>query len=346
MAKRIALFNHKGGVSKTTTTFHLSWMLAQKGYRVLMVDADSQCNLTGLILGEKFEQFYEEKNPNNLKDAVNFAFKARPRIIKAVECQSIKEREGLFLLPGHLNLSEYEITLGLAQSLSNAIYTLQNIPGAFSYLFEETAKKYDIDYILIDLNPSLGAINQNLVMTSDYFLIPTSADFFSVMALESMATVLPQWYHLSKKAMSMEMLTEDATYPLPKIIPKFLGVLIQKYALDNVEPYKPVKRFQVWIDKINDCVVKKLVPALATSEMMLNEKRYQNNYSLAGIPDYTNLGALHQNHRVPIFTLNENQINNTGNALANAKARCKKFEIIYSELADQIIELTSNGTNA
>ena len=37
MAKQIALFNHKGGVSKTTTTFHIGWMLAAKGHRVILV---------------------------------------------------------------------------------------------------------------------------------------------------------------------------------------------------------------------------------------------------------------------------------------------------------------------
>ena len=53
MAQRIALFNHKGGVSKTTTTFNLGWMLASKGKRVVLVDADPQCNLTGIVLGFK-----------------------------------------------------------------------------------------------------------------------------------------------------------------------------------------------------------------------------------------------------------------------------------------------------
>src|SRR5664279_3280047 len=51
MFKIISMFNHKGGVSKTTTTFNLAWMLASKGKRVLMVDADPQCNLTGIVLG-------------------------------------------------------------------------------------------------------------------------------------------------------------------------------------------------------------------------------------------------------------------------------------------------------
>jgi cellulose biosynthesis protein BcsQ len=51
MTKVISIFNHKGGVSKTTTTFHLGWMLARLGHRVLLVDADPQCNLTGVTLG-------------------------------------------------------------------------------------------------------------------------------------------------------------------------------------------------------------------------------------------------------------------------------------------------------
>lgn len=50
MARIIALFNHKGGVSKTTTTFNLGWALADRGHRVLLVDTDPQCNLTGMVL--------------------------------------------------------------------------------------------------------------------------------------------------------------------------------------------------------------------------------------------------------------------------------------------------------
>ena len=51
MVKSICMFNHKGGVSKTTTTFNLGWSMASKGKKVLMVDLDAQCNLSGLVLG-------------------------------------------------------------------------------------------------------------------------------------------------------------------------------------------------------------------------------------------------------------------------------------------------------
>ena len=56
MAKRIVFFNHKGGVSKTTTACNLGWKLAE-GDRVLLVDADPQCNLTSLII-ENFDSYY------------------------------------------------------------------------------------------------------------------------------------------------------------------------------------------------------------------------------------------------------------------------------------------------
>lgn len=122
MAIQIALFNHKGGVSKTTTTFHLGWMLAEKGYRVVVVDADPQCNLSGLILGFKgdrdFEHFYTQEKERNIHAGLAPAFESQPRAIGAVECLPVEGRDGLYLLPGHIGLSEYEVTLGIAQELS------------------------------------------------------------------------------------------------------------------------------------------------------------------------------------------------------------------------------------
>ena len=82
MAKRIALFNHKGGVSKTTTTFNLGWMLAQQGNRVILVDGDPQSNLTGLVLGyggpSELEEFYSREPDRNFRSGLAPAFESRP----------------------------------------------------------------------------------------------------------------------------------------------------------------------------------------------------------------------------------------------------------------------------
>jgi hypothetical protein len=80
-AKLISFFNHKGGVSKTTTTFNLGWALAETGKRVLIVDGDPQCNLTGTALGlnddDAFEDFY---NQNAQANVVPFPCRVKSRV--------------------------------------------------------------------------------------------------------------------------------------------------------------------------------------------------------------------------------------------------------------------------
>jgi cellulose biosynthesis protein BcsQ len=92
------------------------------------------------------------------------------------------------LVPGHVGLAEDEVSLGIAQQLSESVQALKNLPGSFHHLFQLTAAKYDADFVLVDLSPGLGSINQNLVATADFFIVPTSPDIFSVMALDSLTS--------------------------------------------------------------------------------------------------------------------------------------------------------------
>ncbi len=152
MHKTIALFNHKGGVSKTTTTFNLGWMLAEKGHRVVMIDTDPQCNLSGLVLdhdsAEDFESFYSKRPNANVKASLAPAFESQPKPIEAGVCIEVSGRKGLYLIPGHVNLSEYEVTLGIAQELSGSIQALKNLPGAFHFFVAKTADAIKADYVL------------------------------------------------------------------------------------------------------------------------------------------------------------------------------------------------------
>ncbi|RKZ39791.1 MAG: hypothetical protein DRQ49_10380 [Gammaproteobacteria bacterium] len=351
MVKRIAMFNHKGGVSKTTTTFHLAWKLAEKGKRVVMVDADPQCNLTGIIIDQdKLESLYKNKQ-NNIKDNLTPAFKAQPRLIKPVECIEVKGVDGLFLLPGHIGLAEYEVTLGIAQQLSSSIFTLQNIPGSFSYLLEKTADKYNADYIIIDMNPGLGSINQNLLMTSNYFIIPIAPDYFSIMALKSLISILPQWYKWSQKAGAMKTLTEDAEYPFPDdLYPKLLGIVIQRYTM-----YKgnPARNFQKWIDDIYDVVEKQFIPKLQEIEMTFSSQTYKSidnekPYCLSEISDFSTLAAVSQREKTPVFALTDKQLKEakqTGIVGERQQKRLVKFKEIFSKFAERVIKLTNDESS-
>ena len=54
--KIISVFNNKGGVGKTTLTYHIAQSMCEMGYKVLMIDGDPQCNLTIYSLGQDYIQ--------------------------------------------------------------------------------------------------------------------------------------------------------------------------------------------------------------------------------------------------------------------------------------------------
>ena len=349
MANQVALFNHKGGVSKTTTSFNLGWMLAEQGHRVVLVDADPQCNLSGLVLGfrgeREFENFYAQETQRNIRAGLAPAFESQPKAIQAVDCVPVAGRDGLFLLPGHIGLSEYEVTLGIAQELSATLQALQNLPGAISYLLELTAAAHKADIVLIDLNPSLSSINQNLLMSSDFFLVPASPDYFSLMAMESLAKVLPRWHAWSERAKSSQVLAE-ATYPYPKKTPRLLGTVIQKF---RPRRGAPTIGFQAWIDSISEKVQTRLYPELERLGMTLKLEDYQAvdglwpSLCLSQIADFNTLIAKSQDASTPVFALTDAQLGSVGTVLLAEQGKREEFRSDFSDLATKVVNLTSHA---
>ncbi len=346
MAAKIALFNNKGGVSKTTTCFNLGWMLASRGAKVIMVDADPQCNLTGMVLDlsgeDALEEFYQKNPGRNLKEALEPAFKSRPKPLEPVECVSVVGQENLYLIPGHVSLAEDETSLGISQQLSESLMGLRNLPGSFNHLFEITAEKYDADYILIDLSPGLGSINQNLVATSDFFLVPCSPDVFSVMAMDSLARVIPSWLKWAKRAANLEAL-RDADYPFPEPKLKFLGVLVQRFRMKN---QKPTQAFQNYFEKLDEVVKDVLVPALDAENIMLAVTDYEevgmgDSYQLAQIQDFNTLIADSQEVRKPVFALTKDDLGSKGFVWETQQENIERFKGQFDELASRIETLTS-----
>ena len=170
------------------------------------------------------------------------------------------------------------------------------------------------------MNPSLSSINQNLLMTSDFFIVPTSPDFFSVMAIESLSTVIPCWHAWSQRA-KQNLTLKSAAYPYPDKTPRFVGTIIQKY-----RPRKgsATVGFQRWIDSINDRVANELVKTLKPLGMLLPEANYQQvpdllpNYCLAQIADFNTLIAKSQDHKTPVFALTDEQLGHVGTVLVSS----------------------------
>lgn len=327
-AKTIILFNHKGGVSKTLTTFNLAWMLTSKGKKVLVVDCDPQCNMSALFLGENFDDYYlnTETRYMNVKDALRVAFESRPEPIKAIDCVTSPKNTNLYLLPGHMDLSEFEPSLSLAMNSNNAMTALQNLPGALYRLVSLCAEKYDIDFVFIDLNPGLSSLNQVSFTMSDRFIVPTNPDPFSLMALKTLLKVLPRW---KQWADSTTPILQDASYPLPVAEMKFVGEISQRF---NRRNSKPTASYQAMIDEIKTFVNDDFSKTLQSHGMICPFL----DYHLADIPDF---GAMLQKANelgVPVFALNDNEIPG-GASFANTTAKRDEIKDIFSNLADVLL---------
>lgn len=343
---KIALFNHKGGVSKTTTSFNLGWKLAEKGHKVLLVDADPQCNLTGMVSGysgiDDLKSLYgDDEGTATIYAGLAPAFDAQPREIEAVATIAVEGRERLSLMAGDIRLAEYETTLGIAQELSGAIQALKNLPGSLNFLIERTAESLGADFVIIDLSPGLGPINQNLVSTSDYIVIPAAPDFFSVMAIDSLARVLPRWSAWARQAAALPVL-RDATYPFPEPKLKVLGTIVQKY---RPRTGQPAASFQRWIDEISDVVEKRLVPALSAADLLPQPEVYskvgvsRKDLCLAQIPEFNSLIAISQDNLTPVFALTEEQLKAGGSVLENWLKSRDSFNVQFEELTDRILTM-------
>ncbi len=345
MSKTICLFNHKGGVSKTTTAFNLGWMMALKGKRVLLADFDPQCNLTGMVMGFKgvddLAAIYSATPPNNVKDGLAPAFESQPRQIAPVECVEVPGNDNLLLLPGHIGLAEYETTLGIAQELSGSLLALRNLPGSLHFLLNETAAKYHADFVLVDMSPSLGPLNQNLLTTSDYFLVPLHPDYFSSMALSSLAKVLPRWKSWAVTAYEIEALT-SADYPFPKPNITFIGAVVQKY---RPRSGRASKAFQRWIDQLILGLKDTLVPALDKAGMV-DPKLFRDRLGiepwtpLLEVADFNSLIALSQEYQVPVYALTAEQTTQKGAVWEQTEASMNVFREAFSSCADKLFTLT------
>ncbi|MCV7472740.1 AAA family ATPase [Micrococcus luteus] len=366
----ITFFNHKGGVAKTTNAFHLGWKLAEGGARVLLVDADSQCNLTGLAMGltppdveddssddevglasgapgefvefqKKTVKFWEEVKDENIYSALAPVFNSEPVPLRPVECRRVSGNENLFLLPGSLDFASFESDLALAHSLQGSLGSQRNLPGAIYALLTRTGEALGADYLIVDVSPSLGAINQNIVAISDQVIIPCSPDYFSQMALSSLKSILPSW-----KAAALELShrpqIQAATYPFPEPKFKFGGIVISRYVIYKK---KPARAFRAWIDNVIAECRDELVPALGAAGLLFAEENYRDagmlpDYTLAQVREFNSLRPKSQLYGVPTFALTKEQIGLKGRSLDNSLDQVEESNQVFSEFARKVQSLT------
>lgn len=215
--KILTVFNNKGGVGKTTLTYHMAHALAEIGQKVLMIDLDPQCNLTVYSLDEDVigdiwipeDPFIEDFKAarEKIEDSVFQKLTANPRSIhfslKPIEDGTgelkslpppVNLKGNLDIIPGRLTLHTFESKV--AERFSSvysgdplAIRTATSVRA----MAEEYARIYLYDIVIIDTSPSLGALNRNILSQADAFIIPGNPDLFSVYGIRNIGAALSLW---------------------------------------------------------------------------------------------------------------------------------------------------------
>lgn len=225
--KTISVFNNKGGVGKTTLTFHLAHALAEQGFRTLLIDLDPQCNLTiyGMDQDALHDIWKEEddfvadfKSAQQKLTASEFSklisqTRSIHFLLKPVE-DGIDDlpslppprqlANNLDLIPGRLTMHLYEDAVArrwseVYQGDPLAVRTVTR-PRELAIAY---AQQFGYDFVIMDTSPSLGTLNRLVISTTDGFLIPCMPDMFSLYGIRNIGNALTVWkkqfdtiYHL------------------------------------------------------------------------------------------------------------------------------------------------------
>lgn len=301
MAKRIVFFNNKGGVGKTTLVYHVAYMLNQLDYNVLVADFDPQTNLTALFLPQsRLEEIFLENNTPTITDIIRPVIEGES-MSDEVYTETITTdlfQKPIHLLLGNLALSIYEDNLSDAwtKCLNGDVYAFK-VTGVFDKILTKISEKHNIDYVLIDIAPNLGAINRAVLIASDFVVMPVAPDLFSLQGVKNLGKTLENWINGWNDRYNRNPKTE-ISLPNAKMLP--VGyIAMQHIAKEN----EPVKAYLAWQDRIPYTYKKYVLKEnIAPSEEGKLKVKDDEN-CLGAIRHYYSLMPMAMQARKPMFLL-------------------------------------------
>jgi chromosome partitioning protein len=298
----VALFNNKGGVGKTTLTYHLAHMLQRLGKNVLAVDLDPQSNLTAAFLDdEKLELIWQESDGSmqssghgDAECATTIAAAVRPIMEGTGDirpCEPLQIVDGLWLLAGDLTLSAFEDRLSEAwpKGFTGDPAALRTTT-AFHRIIQIAGQQVRADVVLIDVGPNLGAINRAALLAADTVLVPLAADLFSLRGLSNLGPTLRMW-RKTWHAKVLPDLPPRIEAPPGRMIPLGYVIMQPTMRLD-----RPVKAYRRWLDRIPQVFASAVLDGLETNAST-------NSYEIATLRNYQSLMPLSHDARKPMFDL-------------------------------------------
>lgn len=318
----LAFFNNKGGVGKTTLLYHLAWMFADMGKRILVADFDPQANLTSMFLTEpELEKLWD---PDNTQDQSVMA-PLSPIIrglgdIGRTPLQRIAPN--IRLIPGDLNLSNFESNLSEAwgDCLDGKEPAFRTTSSLYR-ITRQAAENFDADLVLIDVGPNFGAINRAALICADAVVIPVAPDLFSIQGLRNLGPTLKNWRREWGKRLDENPAPD---LPLPAAAMKPLGYVVLQF---GIRDSRPVSAYEKWARRIPATFAEKVLETPATSVSA------DSGNCLGQLKHYRSLVPMAMEARKPIFRLKPSD-----GAIGAHTYSVKECERDFRELASRILE--------
>lgn len=238
MSTTVAFFNNKGGVGKTTLACNFAAWQAARGRTTLVVDLDPQCNSTQLLLSEdQWSEVYEDPAQSEAQTVMGIL-----RNIRAGDSSLDTDAFRVFrghrfdvdVLAGHPSLSIFEDLLSEAWTKFRG----GEVAGARRTVWLRSLREFlgdRYDMLVVDVSPSLGAINRSALIGSDSFVTPMAADLFSLYALDNITTWFQRWlgeYDAGRENAKENLDATGHAGLLPDPLPVrhgFVGYTVQQY---------------------------------------------------------------------------------------------------------------------
>lgn len=298
--KSIAIFNNKGGVGKTTLLCNFAAYIQKNlGKKILVIDADPQCNTTTYVLNEdQFINVYYEPTEFTISDIIP-PLENGEGYIKNFSV--IKSNYFEFdLIPGNPKFAASEDFLA-SEWKDVKSSDLRGIKSTllFSHLMT-LCQNYD--YVFFDMGPSLGAINRCILLASDYFITPMSTDIFSLLALENIGESIRSWSKAFNKGVDgMDNSKKKSINTIKNVCDiKFLGYVEQQYIMKTIgETKRAVRAYEEILSRIPKEIQENIIIPINGIE----DHIIDINYKIGSIPNFYSLVPMSQTAHKPIFDL-------------------------------------------
>ncbi|OIQ51072.1 Chromosome partitioning protein ParA [Pseudodesulfovibrio hydrargyri] len=328
--KIVSIFNNKGGVGKTTYIYHIAHLLEDEGKKVLLVDLDSQCNLSAYSMRDQdLENSWKSDRGNSIWNAVEPLYERTGDFRKRQPSKIKLSYPDLYIIPGDILLSDFEDTLGDSwNAAKGGDAGALRVQTAIYRFVIWAAQKVNADVVMVDLGPNLGALNRAMLIASDFFIVPISPDLFSIRGTQNLGAKLETW---RREWQQCKDSYRGTSVQLPVGKPTFLGYVTQQHNVRNTSAGM-TKGWNIFGKRVEKAVKNNIIKRLDPIGQVHHWKN--KSWCIGKIPNLHSLIPYSLEARKPVF-----DCNSTDGLKGSHITKAKQSKELFTPIVNKLLQI-------